>query len=129
MKWAEIIISVLLSGIAATIINILYHKRQQNLQMKIKLLDDVFGLRHHITGKKQGDKGEFAKAMNRIPIIFSNNPEVIKAYNSLHDSLNKEELNGTQKNEKFIFLLKLMCEDAKINTVNWKDIDYLKVFS
>ena len=127
------LISSIISGILATAITLYVNYKKEQLKIKRDLVDDVFGYRYQLSGNRAHiDKSGIMKALNRIPIVFDDNEEVLKAYDKLHDvaSMNLDPTARNMKMEdSLITLYKEMCKAAGIRVSNWNDSRVKNIFN
>lgn len=107
------IISSLLSGIVATFITVIYYKRQERRQRKLDLLASIMRNINAITRPiDENRKTQLAGFLNEAFIVFNENSEILR-------QLENSKENVT--NEKLIKVVKLMCQDLKIDYTNLTD--------
>lgn len=122
------LVAAIISGVLATIITLMINNYKEELKIKRNLADDIFGYRYQLTN---GDNGkEFCKALNRVPIVFSNSENVLEAYDKFYDSLNISNPieRETKSNEAMVSFFKEICKAAKVECSNWNDSKFMKVF-
>lgn len=68
----------------------------------------------------KGDKTELNKTLGKIPIVFSDNKQVIACYDNLFTD---------NSNRNLLRLIKAMCKDkyVKINISSWDDDMIMRV--
>ena len=93
----------------------------KNLSKKMKrdFVIELFGNRFMLKDKYHGEVIELNKTLGKIPIVFSDNEDVIKCYDNILS-------NADDKN--LLRLLKAICMDnnVKIDISNWDDEMILK---
>lgn len=118
------LVGAVISGILATIITLyINHKKELDRQKK-ELAADIFGYRFLIN-KSSGEE-KFYAALNRVPIIFAEDKDVIAAYDKLFESSRMGD--NVKLNESLIIFLKVICKSLKINCSDWNDSKVLNVF-
>ena len=101
------IISSLLSGIVATFITVIYYKRQERRQRKLDLLASIMRNINAITRPiDENRKTQLAGFLNEAFIVFNENSEILRQLENLKENVT---------NEKLIKVVKLMCQDLKID--------------
>ena len=133
IKWrvANMIITLvcaLISGVIATIITLYINHKSEIKRQKKELAADIFGYRFLINNSERAEK--FYASLNRIPIIFSDDNEVIIAYDNLFEKslISDPKERYYKMNEAFVSFLKAICKSMKISTSNWNDNKVLNVF-
>lgn len=106
-----LVFSTLLSGLVAAIISIIANVRQQDKKIKLDLASDIFGYRYQM-GKNDCSCAEFLKALNRVPIIFSKNKNVIKAY---------KEYRSDMTDDRLFKLMEEICDAVNIDRSEWDE--------
>ena len=107
------IISSLLSGIVATFITVIYYKRQERRQRKLDLLASIVRNINAITRPiDENRKTQLAGFLNEAFIVFNENSEILRQLENLKENVT---------NEKLIKVVKLMCQDLKIDYTNLTD--------
>ena len=75
------LVAAIISGILATIITISINAYLADIKRKQDLVDDIFGFKYQLTDGDATNKDIYAKgfsrAMNRVPIIFYKNKNVV----------------------------------------------------
>ena len=76
------------------------------------------------------DKSQLNRALNRIPIIFNKNEEVLIAYDKLFEASNISDAiaRGKQMDDVLVTLYKQMCRAAKIDIRDWNDSRITRTF-
>lgn len=127
------LISSIISGILATAITLYVNYKKEQIKVKRDLVDDVFGYRYQLSANGVHiDKSGIMKALNRIPIVFDDNEEVLKAYDKLHDvaSMNLDPtVRNMKMDDALITLYKEMCKAAGIKVSNWNDSRIKNIFN
>ena len=88
----------------------------KNLSKKMKrdFVIELFGNRFMLKDNYHGEVIELNKTLGKIPIVFSDNEDVIKCY---------DNLLSTADDKNLLRLIKSMCMDrnVKIDISNWDD--------
>ena len=107
------IISSLLSGIVATFITVIYYKRQERRQRKLDLLASIMrNINARTRPIDENRKTQLAGFLNEAFIVFNENSEILRQLENLKENVT---------NEKLIKVVKLMCQDLKIDYTNLTD--------
>lgn len=122
------LIGAIFSGVLATIVTLFINHKAEIKSRKKKLAADIFGYRFLINKPEQ--IGIFYAALNQVPIIFSDDEEVMDAYEKLlENSLLIDSKDRTRKmDEALITFLKAICKATGIDCKNWNDSKVMKVF-
>lgn len=117
-----IITSVLTSGLIGVFISEYYQRKTLVKKMKRDFVIELFGNRFMLENNYYGEVKELNKTLGKIPIVFSDNEDVIKCYDNL--------LSITD-NKNLLRLIKSMCMDrnVKIDISNWDDEMIMKTLS
>ena len=117
-----IITSVLTSGLIGIFISEYYQRKTLVKKMKRDFVVEFFGNRFMLKDNYYGEVEELNKTLGKIPIVFSDNEDVIKCYDNLLS-------NADDKN--LLRLIKSMCMDrnVKIDISNWDDEMIMKTLS
>lgn len=70
----------------------------------------------------------FFVALNRIPIVFSDDKDVIEAWDRLYESAINYQGSSEQKDDALITLLKELCRATGIKCSDWNDSRVTRVF-
>lgn len=115
-----VVVSAFVSGLLATYFSNENQKKLISHNLKFKLVDDLFAYKYQIMIKEnhpyvQNDqKKELNCSISRIPIVFSNNFEVIQSYKDFAGSITNKESSEAVTNS-YIVMLKNMCESIGID--------------
>ena len=114
-----IITSVLTSGLIGVFISEYYQRKTLVKKMKRDFVVELFGNRFMLKDNYYGEVEELNKTLGKIPIVFSDNEDVIKCY---------DNLLSTADDKNLLRLIKSMCMDrnVKIDISNWDDEMILK---
>lgn len=114
-----IITSVLTSGLIGVFISEYYQRKTLVKKMKRDFVVEFFGNRFMLKDNYYGEVEELNKTLGKIPIVFSDNEDVIKCYDNLLSIADDKNL---------LRLIKSMCTDknVKIDISNWDDEMILK---
>ena len=117
-----IITSVITSGIIGVFISEYYQRKTLVKKMKRDFVIELFGNGFMLKDNYHGEVIELNKTLGKIPIVFSDNEDVIKCYDNILS-------NADDKN--LLRLLKAICMDknVKIDISNWDDEMILKTLS
>lgn len=117
-----IITSVITSGIIGVFISEYYQRKTLVKKMKRDFVIELFGNRFMLKDNYYGEVIELNKTLGKIPIVFSDNEDVIKCYDNL--------LSITD-NKNLLRLIKSICmdRDVKIDISNWDDEMIMKTLS
>lgn len=126
------LVSSIISGVLATAITLYINYRNEQLKIKRKLVDDVFGYRYQLLAWYTGDKSAINNALNRIPIVFNSEKDVLKAYDEFYD-VTTATLNSNEKiqkcDDKLVTLYKEMCKAAGFKVDSWNDSRIKNIFA
>lgn len=114
------VITLLLSGIVATIVANHLYKINFDKQQKIETFKKVFSNRYDLQSE------EFSQAINEIFVAYNDSPNVIAALTTFHHSITN---NSKTSNEDLVILFKAMCEDVDIDYHNIDDSFFLTPFN
>lgn len=122
------LVGAVVSGVLATIITLYINHKNEVMREKKTVVAEIFGYRFLLN--KQGGAKEFYAALNRVPIVFSDEEDVIRAYEELHANSLIKDLNerGKKMDDSLVSLLKALCKATGINCDNWNDSKVLNVF-
>lgn len=117
-----IITSVLTSGLIGVFISEYYQRKTLVKKMKRDFVIELFGNRFMLENNYYGEVKELNKTLGKIPIVFSDNEDVIKCYDNLLSITDDKNL---------LRLIKSMCMDrnVKIDISNWDDEMIMKTLS
>lgn len=117
-----IITSVLTSGLIGVFISEYYQRKTLVKKMKRDYVIELFGNRFMLENNYYGEVKELNKTLGKIPIVFSDNEDVIKCYDNLLSITDDKNL---------LRLIKSMCMDrnVKIDISNWDDEMIMKTLS
>lgn len=117
-----IITSVLTSGLIGVFISEYYQRKTLVKKMKRDFVVELFGNRFMLKDNYYGEVEELNKTLGKIPIVFSDNEDVIKCYDNLLSIADDKNL---------LRLIKSMCMDrnVKIDISNWDDEMIMKTLS
>ncbi len=130
------LVAAIFSGILATVITIYVNRKMEKIRLKQQIVDDIFGYKYQLSDTSGmnildiNSKG-LIRAINRIPIIFYDDQDVLKAYDKFYEAAiisNKEE-RSKKMDENLISLLKALCRSSHIKCDNWNDSRFKRVFN
>lgn len=109
-----IITSVITSGIIGVFISEYYQRKTLVKKMKRDFVIELFGNRFMLKENYTGEVVELNRTLGKIPIIFSDNNQVIECYDCFLSLTN---------DQNFLRLIKAICKDksVKIDISNWDD--------
>ena len=122
MNFETIITSIITSGIIGVFISEYYQRKTLVKKMKRDFVIELFGNRFMLENNYYGEVKELNKTLGKIPIVFSDNEDVIKCYDNLLSITDDKNL---------LRLIKSMCMDrnVKIDISNWDDEMIMKTLS
>lgn len=117
-----IITSIITSGIIGVFISEYYQRKTLVKKMKRDFVIELFANRYMLKESYLGDGNELNRSLGKIPIIFSDNEEVINCYDNLLSVTN---------DKNFLKLIKYVCKDKNVNIdiSNWDDEMIMKTLS
>lgn len=117
-----IITSIITSGIIGVFISEYYQRKTLVKKMKRDFVIELFANRYMLKESYLGDGNELNRSLGKIPIIFSDNAEVINCYDNLLSVTN---------DKNFLKLIKSVCKDKNVNIdiSNWDDEMIMKTLS
>lgn len=117
-----IITSIITSGIIGVFISEYYQRKTLVKKMKRDFVIELFANRYMLKESYLGDWNELNRSLGKIPIIFSDNEEVINCYDNLLSVTN---------DKNFLKLIKYVCKDKNVNIdiSNWDDEMIMKTLS
>ena len=109
-----VITSVITSGIIGVFISEYYQRKTLVKKMKRDFVIELLGNRFMLKENYYGEATELNRTLGKIPIIFSDNNQVIECYDCFLSVTN---------DQNFLRLIKAMCKDknVKIDISNWDD--------
>jgi len=111
-----IVVSMLLSGLLATLVTIIYQKRAFDHAAKLKVFETTMSYRYRFFSE------ESVKALNSIDVIFHDNDSVRKAWRSFIDETEKTPSNGVSIDDKYIKVLEEMAKAVGYKNIKWDDL-------
>jgi hypothetical protein len=117
-----VITSIITSGIIGVFISEYYQRKTLVKIMKRDFVIELFANRFMLQADYYGDANELNKCLGKIPIIFSDNEEVINCYDKFLSEINEKNL---------LRLIKSVCQDKTVNIdiSNWDDKMIIKTLS
>jgi len=122
-NWEFIIIVSLLSGLISVIVSIIYYRKHEKYQMKLKTLLDFAKYRYDIMGTG------FTETLNEIFVTFSDSKKVIEALEKFHDNSMKSYRDNNLSNKLLANLFKEMCDELNIDSKKLGDLFFLNPFN
>ena len=101
-----VITSIITSGIIGVFISEYYQRKTLVKKMKRDFVIELFANRFMLRQDFSDDANELNKTLGKIPIIFSDNQEVISCYKRMFLNRNDETL---------LNLIKSVCMDKTVN--------------
>lgn len=101
-----VITSIITSGIIGVFISEYYQRKTLVKKMKRDFVIELFANRFMLREDFSDDANELNKTLGKIPIIFSDNQEVISCYKRMFLNRNDETL---------LNLIKSVCKDKTVN--------------
>lgn len=128
------LVSAIISGVLATAITLLISAHKEKIHTRQALVDDIFGYKYQLTdnaGKIDINGKGFARAMNRIVIVFNDERLVLEACDKFYDTLSIADVRErkVKSDEAIIILLKELCKASNIKCDNWNDSRFTRVFN
>ena len=122
------LIGAVMSGVLATIITLYINHKNEIMREKKAVVAEIFGYRFLLN--RQGGAEKFYASLNRVPIVFNDEEEVLQAYEELHANSLIRDWNerGKKMNDSLVTLLKALCKATGIKCDNWNDSKVLNVF-
>lgn len=109
-------LSVVFSGVVATVITILYQKFSGEQTAKRKAFETAVSYRYFVSEE------ENVKSLNSIDVVFHKDQKVRQAWKSYMDEADKPSLNPQQLNDKYIKLLEEMALACGYKDIRWDDL-------
>lgn len=109
-------LSVVFSGVVATVITILYQKFSGEQTAKRKVFETAVSYRFFISEE------ENVKSLISIDVIFHKNQKVRQAWKSYMDEADKPSSNPQQLNDRYIKLLEEMALACGYKDIRWDDL-------
>ena len=110
------VLSVVFSGVVATVITILYQRFSCEQTAKRKVFETAVSYRFFVPEE------ENVKSLNSIDVIFHKDQKVRQAWKSYMDEANKSSSNPQQLNDRYIKLLEEMALACGYKDIRWDDL-------
>ncbi|MDY6918418.1 MAG: DUF6680 family protein [Chloroflexota bacterium] len=123
MDWLIVVVASLVSGFLGVAISIVYYRRHEKRQMKLKTLKDFAANRYDVQGE------QFTRALNEVFIAFSESPKVKLALKRFHENVRSPMRSEDLDQQYLVELFKSMCDDLGINTGEFTDSFFLTPFN
>lgn len=86
------LVAAFISGVLATIITICINSYNEKIRRKQALIDDIFGFKYQVAEDPNSVNADiysqgFCRALNRVPIVFNKEKDVLDAYDKYYDTL------------------------------------------
>lgn len=117
------LVSVFLSGLVGVVITIWYSDWSAKQQTKLRVLQQLLGNRHNITGEP------FTEALNQILIVFADTKRVITALKGFHAVVTEPFRTSEKVNESLLILIKSICRNTRIKVIEIEDKFFLIPFN
>ena len=122
-NWEFIIIASLISGIIGVIVSIIYYRKHEKYQMKLKTLLAFARYRYDIMGP------DFTEALNEIFVTFGDSKKVMEALEKFHNDRMTDQQNTELANKLLANLFKEMCNELNIDSKKLGDLFFLNPFN
>lgn len=117
------LLSIVLSGIVATVLTIWYQRHSDNQKFKMSILNNFLGSRNQLfSGESSND---FFAALSQIMVAFNKSEKVMKAYKECIEAIPKP---GREFEFGFKALAESMCDDLHIKYDKLPTDAFTKVF-
>jgi|GEM_PF-1238643 len=123
MDLLTFLVSVFLSGMVGVIITIWYTQWSAKQQTKLRVLQQLLGNRHDITGQA------FTEALNQVFVVFDNSKDVTSAIKQFHSIVTNPDRTTDKVNHALLALIKSVCKDVKIDVSKVDDQFFLRPFN
>lgn len=111
-----VIVTALISGLLATIVTILWQRRANTYNRKMKVFEILMSYRYLISSE------ESVRALNSVDVVFYHDTDVRKAYTDfLSETAKKPEFNPNI-GDKHLKLLEEMAKALHLKDIHWDDI-------
>lgn len=110
------VLSVIFSGLVATMVTIFYQKHSGELTAKRKVFETAVSYRFFVTEE------ENVKSLNSIDVVFHKDLKVRQAWKAYMDEADSPSLNPQQLNDKYIKLLEEMALACGYKDIRWDDL-------
>lgn len=110
------VLSILFSGITATVITILYQRLSEETKAKRAIFQTAVAYRYAIAEE------ENVRSLNSIEVVFHKNADVRKAWKAYMDEADKSPSNPQNINDKYIRLLEEMATACGYKKIKWDDL-------
>jgi hypothetical protein len=121
------IITALFSGLFGAVITmiftILFQRKREIKQEKLRLIKQLLGNRHDLRGER------FTEALNTVAIVFCDSTKVKKALEEFFEVTTTVGASGTLRDQKLQTLFKAMCKNAGVDLEPLSDNFLLTAFN
>ena len=121
------IAAIVLGPIFATLIALWMEARRRKQEWRLKqereLLYDLIRARAGFNAPRNRELLE--SALNAIPFVFHDSPEVIEAYNQAYEAISNHKENGVQRLTE---LIKVVCERVGYKNVSRETVENIFLF-
>ena len=111
-----VITTALISGLLATIVTILFQKKTEIHNKKLKIFEILMYGRYCISSEDN------VKALNSIDVVFYNDTNVRKAYKNFLDETEKKLEQNPNIEDKHLILLEKISKVLKLKDIRWDEI-------
>ena len=122
-NWEFIIIASLISGLIGIIVSIIYYRKHEKYQMKLKTLLAFARYGYDIMGP------DFTEALNEIFVTFGDSKKVMEALEKFHNDRMADQQNTELANKLLANLFKGMCNELNIDSKKLGDLFFLNPFN
>ena len=120
-----VVTSVVFSGLVATVVSQLLHRKFAVISVKRDVLRRFVGNRYVLTQQRLGFTGEPFVALNEIFVVYANDAKVIAALTKLH----AERQQHNRLEDNLVTLIKSMAKAAKIQIRELDDYFIMNPFT
>jgi hypothetical protein len=126
-----VLVAAVLSGLVATWVSILYHKREQIWQAKIRVFQELLGNRYVLlpVPHDAAAGAAFASAVNQIAVVFHDCDPVLNALRAFHEAIVEPSISADLKTKRLLELFKALAKHLSVNTELLGDNFFLQAFS
>lgn len=111
-----VVITALISGLLATIVTLVWQKRNATYNRKMKVFETLMSHRYMIAAE------EGVKTLNSVDVVFYKHKNVRKAYQDFLDEAEKKPDFNPNIGDKYLKLLEEMSLVLNLKGIHWDDI-------
>ena len=111
-----VITTALISGLLATIVTLVWQKKNATYNRKMKVFETLMSHRYMIVAE------ESVKMLNSVDVVFYNHPNVRKAYQDFLDEAEKKPDFKPNIGDKYLKLLEEISIVLNLKGIHWDDI-------